>query len=567
MHSTPPAPHAVPVEGRAPFGLRFALVDHTGGLVRPAELTAVGAFREDGRGGLTAPARDLAGTWGYLDGRGRWLAEPSLEDATGFDAAGLSRFLTDGLWGYADTTGAAVIPARFVKAGPFSHGLAAARTETGSGYVDATGAFVIDPVHRAAGPFAANGLAGVRVADGRLGYVGRDGRLAIAARFDGIRPFNAAGTAPVRLGEEWGLIDADGAWVVEPCFRRLDAFDENGLAYAVGGGIGDWFLGFVDARGRVVVRREGEMDEVLRCGLLKVGDHYTRGFRDATGALVIDEAYEWTDRFDAVGAAVARPADPPVWGVLRSDGSFTPTPHPEPLTDSERWIVGFDGGHGLAPFLTPEGDVVHVGRDGRDVCRVEVDAPDGSAVALRDASGDTVWRATAEAGTFERRAPFLAADVRAHVDHAAAWEGDIGAVVRELLDLPRREFHPCSLIFDRNEDPYDLTELDEYDRENTAHGAMHVIASTWLAAEWLTEYPFLEDNAQDCFEEIRETCERRLRERFGEPLADVVNCLRSGDGEWQATWEAEGRHLVLQSYELVGDGDRELQVWLAVVDA
>ncbi|WP_030389534.1 hypothetical protein [Streptomyces sp. NRRL S-241] len=63
--------------------------------------------------------------------------------------------------------------------------------------------------------------------------------------------------------------------------RRLDAFDENGLAYAVG------------------------------------------------------------------GAAVARPADPPVWGgVLRADGSFTPVAHPEPLTDAKGWITGSEGGHG-----------------------------------------------------------------------------------------------------------------------------------------------------------------------------------------------------------------------------
>ncbi|MFD8892263.1 hypothetical protein [Streptomyces sp. NPDC059566] len=32
--------------------------------------------------------------------------------------------------------------------------------------------------------------------------------------------------------------------------------------------------------------------------------------------------------------------------MLRADGSFTPVAHPEPLTGSERWITGSDGGHG-----------------------------------------------------------------------------------------------------------------------------------------------------------------------------------------------------------------------------
>ncbi|WP_229920414.1 hypothetical protein [Streptomyces avidinii] len=142
--------------------------------------------------------------------------------------------------------------------------------------------------------------------------------------------------------------------------------------------------------------------------------------------------------------------------AVRTDGSFTPVPHSEPLTDSERWITGFDGGHGLAPFPNPEGGLVHVGLDGSDVCRVEVDAPDGGAIALRDAAGTTQWRAAAAPGTFERQRPFLADDVRAYVDHTAAWDGDIGAVVRELLDRPPREFYPTSLIFDDDEDPYDL---------------------------------------------------------------------------------------------------------------
>ncbi|MFK0254920.1 WG repeat-containing protein [Streptomyces sp. NPDC090445] len=568
MQSTPPAPHAVPVEGGAPFGRRFALVDRAGHLVRPPDLSAVGPFHEDGRGGLTAPAADLSGSWGYLDGQGCWLAEPSLGHATAFDGAGLSRYLADGLWGYADTTGAPVVSARFQEAGPFRHGLAVVRTETGVGYADPTGAVVIGGAYRQAGLFGPNGLGAVRQADGRCGYVDREGSLVIAARFDGTRPFTPEGTAPALVGEEWGIVDTAGEWIVEPCFSLLNAFDENGLAYVIGGDTGSMFSGFVNPRGELVIRCKGEMDDVLSCGLLKVGDNHLSGFLDASGAWAIVDAYEWADRFDAGGAAVARALDPDAWGVLRTDGSFTPVPHREPLTDSESWITGFDGGHGLAPFLTDEGDVVHVGRDGRDVCRVEATAADGSAVTLRDASGEAVWQGAAEPGTFERHVPFLSGDPRTYVDHTEAWEGDIAAVVQELLDLPARAFHPRSLIFDRNEDPYDLSELDEYDLERTGNGAMHVIASVWLAAEWLSEYPFLLDNTQDRFGEMCDTLEQRLGDRFGAPLTNVASCLRSGDGEWSATWEMQdGRHLVLQFYCLVGDGDHEFQIWLAVTDA
>ncbi|MEU2392879.1 WG repeat-containing protein [Streptomyces sp. NPDC007369] len=565
MQTAPPAPHAVPVEGCAPFGRRFALVDGTGHLVRPPDLTAVGPFHGDGRGGPTAPAADLSGSWGYLDGRGRWLAEPALQYATEFDGAGLSRFRADGLWGYADTTGQPVVSARFRETGPFRHGLAVVRTETGVGYADPTGAVVIGGAYRQAGLFGPNGLGAVRQEDGRCGYVDREGRLAVAARFDGARPFTTEGTAPALLGDRWGLIDTTGEWVVEPCFSLFDAFDDNGLAYVIGGDAGSTFAGFVNPRGEVVIRRKGEMDDELRCGLLKVGDNHTRGFLDATGAWAILDEYEWTDRFDAGGAAVARALDPRAWGVLRADGTFTATPHREPLTDTERWITGFDGGHGLAPFLTDEGDVVHVGRDGRDVCRVELTAADGSAVTLRDASGGAVWQVTAEPGTFERHGLFLSGDPRTYVGHTETREADIAAVAQELLELPAREFYPRSLIFDRSEDPYDLSELDEYDLERTEKGAMQVIASTWLAAEWLSEYPFLLENTQDRFEDMCNALEQRLGDRFGAPLADAVSCLRSGDGERSATWRTEdGRHLVLQFFCLVGDGDHEFRIWLAV---
>ncbi|MEV7512774.1 WG repeat-containing protein [Streptomyces sp. NPDC091201] len=562
--SVPSVPRAVPVDGREPFRARFALVDAGGGLVRPPELSAVGAFRPDGRGGLVAPAADLDGRWGYLDGDGRRRSGPALEHATGFDAEGLSRFRADGAWGYAGTDGAPVVPARFTEAGPFSYGLAVVRTPEGVGYADTAGTVVVGGAYRDAGRFGANGLGGVMLPDGRCGYVDRAGHMVIAPRFDGARPFTAAGTAPARLDGAWGLIDDRGEWIVPPSFTLFSAFDGNGLAHVIGGGPGESFAAFVDVRGTVVVRRDGEMDDSFSCGLLKVGNEWTRGFLDVTGSLAIEPVYEWADAFDPGGASVARAGGARAWGVLRTDGSYSPVPHREPVTDTDGWIVGFDGGHGLAPFLGHDGDVVHVDRDGRDVCRVRAD-DDGAAVALLDAAGRTLWRGTAGPGTFERPAPFLGPDGRDHVDEPAVTEGDLGAAVRELLDLPSREFRPCSLL-ERNEDPYDLDELDDHDLERTHFGAVRVVASNRLDAAWLTEYPFLLEETQERFAEVLDTCERRLRERFGEPLAHPGTLLRTGDGEWAVAWEADGRRLVLQLFELVGDGDHELQIWLAVTD-
>lgn len=211
--TAPRPPYVVPCAESAGSGARYALVGADGRLVRAPELSAVGAFHPDGRGGFVAPAADLEGRCGYLDHDGAWLAEPALPYTETFEADGLSRFRAeDGRWGYAGTDGTPVIPATLTEAHVFRHGLAAARTEDGTGYIDTTGRFVIRPQYAAAGWFAPNGLAGVRMADsGRCGYIDRAGRTVVEPRFDGARPFGPDGAAPVRVGGLWGLIDEKGS--------------------------------------------------------------------------------------------------------------------------------------------------------------------------------------------------------------------------------------------------------------------------------------------------------------------------------------------------------------------
>ncbi|MFF9983386.1 WG repeat-containing protein [Streptomyces erythrochromogenes] len=514
------------------------------------------------RRGLVAPAADPAGLWGYLDGRGRWIGGPGLEWAGAFDGSGLSRFRRAGLFGYADASGAPVVAARFLGAEEFRHGLAVVRTEDGAGYADPTGRVVIGGFD-AAGPFGPAGPAPVRpVAGGACGYVDREGRPVIAPRFDGARPFGAGGAAPVRIGELWGLVDTAGEWIAEPSFRLLEPFDENGLAYAVGGGAGDSFAGFVDCRGELVLRRDNEMDDALWCGLLKVGDGFARGFVDPAGRQAIEPHYAWVERFSPCGAAVACTDDgTPRWGVLRTDGSFTPTAHREPLTDTDGWVVGFDDVTALAAFVSGDGAVVHVDAGGRDVCRVEASG-DGASVALRDAAGRTVWEGAAQPGTFQPALPQLLCDAGRYVDHTPVWDGDAAAVAAELLDRAPQPFHPGST------DPYDLDRLDEDDEEQLCHGAVHVVASVFLEAEALAEYPFLQDWTDARFAEIHDTVAARLRAAYGPPLpADRAVFLRCGDGERSVTWQVGDRLLVLQEWMVIGDGDVEIEIWLAAIDA
>lgn len=248
-------------------------------------------------------------------------------------------------------------------------------------------------------------------------------------------------------------------------------------------------------------------------------------------------------------------------GVLRTDGSFTPTAHREPLTDADGWIVGFGDVTGLAAFVSGDGAVVHVDAGGRDVCRVEASG-DGASVALRDAAGRTVWEGAAQPGTFHRALPQLLRDAGQYIGHTPVWDGDAAAVAAELLDRAPQPFHPGST------DPYDLDRLDEDDEEDLCHGAVHVVASVFLEAEALAEYPFLQDWTDARFAEVHDTVAARLRAAYGPPLpADRAVFLRCGDGERSVTWQVGDRLLVLQEWAVTGDGDVEMEIWLAAIDA
>ncbi|QES51831.1 hypothetical protein DEJ50_32245 [Streptomyces venezuelae] len=586
--SPPPSPpYVVPYGEPAGSVARYALVGADGRLVRAPDLSAVGVFRPDGRCGFVAPAADEDGRCGYLDHRGEWLAEPALPYTERFEDNGLSRFRSaDGLWGYVGTDGIPVIPATLTEAFPFRHGLAVAHTEDGAGFIDATGRFVIRPQYAAAGAFAPNGLAGVRVADsGLCGYIDRTGRTVIEPQFDGASPFGPDGSAPVRIGELWGLIDEKGEWVVEPSFTMLKPFDANGLAYVLGGTAGDRFRGFLNARGELVIKADrNRLSEDFRCGLVRFDDGSAHGYLDATGEEIIEQEYEWAEDFDTAGAAVAHHLEPldeenpggdpeqaraaaagrpsgRAWGVLRSDGRFLPVHHLEPLTDAGGWVHGFGFGTGLAAFVTRDGAVAHVDRDGRDVCRVEATA-DGTALRLVDPAGTTLWETTGPEGTFARVEPTHCQEAHSYLVYPGAPERDVADLAEELLAAAPRRFEPCGLICDSREDPYEPAEPD-----GTSFGAMSVLAQTFLYAEHQHDFPFLQDWAIERFDEIEAEAIGRLTARFGEPLPGVEVCLRSGDGESCTVWQTGEQQLVLQSYFLVGDGDAEIQLWLAAIAA
>ncbi|MFD7084225.1 hypothetical protein [Streptomyces sp. NPDC059918] len=209
----------------------------------------------------------------------------------------------------------------------------------------------------------------------------------------------------------------------------------------------------------------------------------------------------------------------------------------EPLTDADGRVLGFGSGTGLA------------------------------ALRLMDPAGETLWETTTSAGSHPRVDPAHCGEAHSYLVYPGAPHRDIGELAVELLAAEPRWFEPCSLISDSRQDPYEPAEPeDDPEADDDAWwGAMSVVAEAFLYAEHQHDFSFLQGWAVERFGEIETDAVGRLTARFGEPLPGAELSLRCGDGESSTVWQAGDGRLVLQSYMLVGDGDVEIQLWLAAV--
>ena len=124
------------------------------------------------------------------------------------------------------------------------------------GLIDRAGQWILRPVNTHARRFS-EGLAIVQVGGthdvcggGKLGYVDRDGRVAIPPRFDAASSFSG-GMAAVGLDRKWGFIDRAGKIVLAPQFDRVCDFSV-GLAQAVMERGGSRERLYIDKTGRVI---------------------------------------------------------------------------------------------------------------------------------------------------------------------------------------------------------------------------------------------------------------------------------------------------------------------------
>lgn len=165
--------------------------------------------------------------------------------------------LENGLYGYVDRTGKAVIPARFSRADEFSDGLASVSDKDFFGYIDETGKVVLDLKGMRFQGFPrrfSEGLASFSRGEtnGRIkwGYIDKTAKIVIEPQFDEANDFSD-GMARVKQYGKYTFIDKAGKIIADPVFDNAEDFS-GGLARITIG----MRWGYIDKQGRYVWRSQ-----------------------------------------------------------------------------------------------------------------------------------------------------------------------------------------------------------------------------------------------------------------------------------------------------------------------
>jgi hypothetical protein len=209
------------------------------------------------------------------------------------------------------------------------------------GFIDNRGKMVIAARYESALPFS-EGLAGVK-REGRWGYIDRNGSEVIPIRYRSAQGFKN-GVAIVDSGlpdHPVGLIDTQGAWVLQPLFRALTPGDtpdaplmgqkdaSEGSGYYDRSGnmvLGPYFMAYpfsegrarvkkysvrghddwiVDTSGNFLARHDEVLDGVRYSeGLIAVRRERMLGYMDLYGNVVIEPRYSQGGEFSEGLAAV-----------------------------------------------------------------------------------------------------------------------------------------------------------------------------------------------------------------------------------------------------------------------
>lgn len=198
------------------------------------------------------------------------------------------------------------------------------------------------------------------ISDGGLvGYIGRDGAVALSPRFAEGGQFSE-GLAAVRMRSDapWGFVDQTGEMIIEPRFAEAEPFSE-GLAAVREATDGPW--GFVDITGNLVIGLRFGSASSFSEGLARVSAGVLSGYVDMAGEWVIT-----LERLEAVGGfsgglALVYDREIDRYGYIDYQGDLSLGARFLEAWDFSEGVAAVrpateDGGSGLYGYIDKDGD-------------------------------------------------------------------------------------------------------------------------------------------------------------------------------------------------------------------
>ena len=232
-------------------GNKWGYIDSTGNLKIPCIFFSAADFSE----GL-AKIADSQNVQNYINYQGIRQIKGVFFQGRDFKS-GLAPIRVVSEWFYIDATGKPVINKSFFDAGDFSESVAPVRMDNGAmGFIDRQGNVAI-PANLISAQRFSSGLAAVQKKDshGKIYscFIRHNGSLAFERFFENAGYFSE-GLAPARsqTNHLWGYVDTLGNWKITPMFAKAGEFS-SGVAEIEDNAIG--LATYIDNKGKLICRK------------------------------------------------------------------------------------------------------------------------------------------------------------------------------------------------------------------------------------------------------------------------------------------------------------------------
>lgn len=227
----------------------------------------------------------------------------------------------DRQWGYMNTEGKLIVPAKFDKAQEFnggygvaekddkfyiiskdgsenqvdisgledlrkfSEGLAPYRANGKWGFINTKGEVAIEAKYRTVG-YMSDGFSWVKNEEGQVGFINSNGDLKIGFEYTAAKDFTD-GVAQIRKGDNWVYLKEDGTTMTPPVADTYGKFSE-GMAYFKT----DGKVGFIDKEGKPVIKQQFDAVRDFQNGYAAAEVNDKWGVIDKSGNWVVKPQFD-----------------------------------------------------------------------------------------------------------------------------------------------------------------------------------------------------------------------------------------------------------------------------------